>query len=75
MHFHLIHLKNVPIFEQLLLEEKLLRSDTRNFCIFNEGSSKAIVMGISGKVDELVDTEKAKALSSPLIKRRILILK
>ncbi len=69
MHFHIIHLKNVPIFEQLLLEEQLLRSDDRNFCIFNEGSPNAIVMGISGKVAELVNTEKAKALSCPLIKR------
>ncbi len=69
MHFHIIHLKNIPIFEQLLLEEQLLRSDDRNFLIFNEGSSKAIVMGISGKVDDLIDVEKAQSLSCPLIKR------
>ena len=69
MDIQIIHLKNVPIFEQLLLEERLLREDTGNFCIINSGSSKAIVMGISGKVDELVSREKAKALSLPLIKR------
>ena len=69
MHFHIIYLQNVPIFEQLLLEEQLLRSEDRNFVIFNEGSSKAIVMGISGKVEELVDVEKALSLSCPLIKR------
>lgn len=69
MDIQIIHLQNVPIFEQLLLEERLLREERKNFCIINSGSSKAIVMGISGKVDELVSKEKAKALSLPLIKR------
>jgi len=66
---HLIHLKNVSIFDQLLLEERLLREDTRNFCILNEGSSPAIVMGISGKPEELIQFEAAQNLNFPIIQR------
>ncbi len=69
MIIHLIHLKNVSIFDQLLLEEKLLREDSRNFCILNEGSSPAIVMGISGKPEELIHYSKAQELQIPLIQR------
>jgi len=69
MIIHLIHLKDVPILEQLQLEEALLREDTRNFCILNEGSTPAIVMGISGKPQELIDMAKANDLEIPIIKR------
>lgn len=67
--FHIIRLKNVPIYDQLLLEERLLRQDDRNFCLLNEGSPPAVIMGISGKVEELVDQEKTKMLGYPTIKR------
>lgn len=67
--FHLIHTQNKPIFSQLQLEEALLRQDTRNFCLINEGSPPAIVMGISGQVDELIDVAKARSLNIPIIKR------
>ncbi len=69
MSFHLIHLENIPIFEQLLLEERLLREDTRNFIILNTGSPPAIVMGISGKVEELVHKENTLKKNCPIIKR------
>ena len=69
MTLHLVHLKNISIFEQLKIEEALLRNDRRNFCLLNEGSAPAIVMGISGKVHELVDVEKAKVESLPVIRR------
>ncbi|MCX6989855.1 MAG: lipoate--protein ligase family protein [Chlamydiae bacterium] len=70
MTLHYLQLPSgTSIFDQLLLEEALLRDDTRNFCIVNEGSSPAIVMGISGKPHELVDTDKASALQIPIIKR------
>lgn len=52
MNLHVVKLKNTPIFEQLQLEEALLRADHRNWCLINKGSSDAIVMGISGKVEE-----------------------
>jgi lipoate-protein ligase A len=67
--FYLIHLKGMPIFSQLQLEEALLRQDARNFCLINEGSPPAIVMGISGKAEELIDVSKAQALNIPVIKR------
>lgn len=54
---YLLHLKNVPIFQQLQIEEALLRADERNWCIINSGSSPAIVMGISGKPELLLDQE------------------
>ncbi|MGB7127977.1 MAG: lipoate--protein ligase family protein [Candidatus Rhabdochlamydia sp.] len=69
MPIHLIELKNIPIFEQLLLEESLLRDHTEDFCLINHGSSAAIVLGISGKKEELVHIEKAASYHIPLIKR------
>lgn len=67
--FNLLQLKSYPIYEQLLLEEKLLRGNTGNWCIINEGSSPAIVMGISGKKEELIDCKVALQNGIPLIKR------
>lgn len=65
----ILHLKGYPILDQLKLEEALLRLDQRNFCIFNESVSPAIVMGISGKPEELIDTHKHAQNPIPLIKR------
>ena len=65
----LIPLCNTPIYEQLLLEERLLRASKENWCIINTGSPRAIVMGISGKKEELVDYDRAKQDAIPLIKR------
>ncbi len=64
-----IYLQNYPIFRQLQLEEALLRVDDRNWCIINEGSSKAIVMGISGKAEDLVDLNRWTEKPVPLIRR------
>lgn len=64
-----VQLSNVPIYEQLLLEERLLRSSKENWCILNTGAPRAIVMGISGKKEELVDCARAKQAGIPLIKR------
>jgi lipoate---protein ligase len=69
MTFHFLHLSQYPIYDQLLLEEALLRTDARNWCIINEGSPPAIVMGISGKKEELIDCNRAAKDSIPLIKR------
>jgi len=66
---HFIHLKNTPILEQLQLEEALLRTDERSFCIINQGSPPAIVMGISGKLEKLVDLNQLKKDPIPLIRR------
>jgi lipoate-protein ligase A len=69
MTLRLLRLKSYPIYQQLLLEEALLRSNTDNWCVINEGSDPAIVMGISGKKEELVDWEQANKQGIPLIKR------
>src|ERR1043165_8469940 len=67
--FYRRRLKSYPIYEQLLLEERLLRSDTSNWWLINEGSPPANVMGISGKTEEMVDCAKAADNGIPLIKR------
>jgi len=64
-----LHLKNFPIYEQLQIEEALLRCNQDNFCIINEGTSRAIVMGISGKAEDLIDLELASKDNIPIIKR------
>lgn len=64
-----LFLKNRPIFEQLQIEEALLRLDDENWCIINEGSPPSIVMGISGKTEELVNVSKMEEAPIPLIKR------
>lgn len=65
----LLLLNNVPIHEQLLLEEALLRADTDRWCIINTGSPPAIVMGISGKVDELLNRDQLRAAPVPVWRR------
>jgi lipoate-protein ligase A len=51
---NLIHFKNKPILQQLYLEEALLRADCNNYCLINEGTDPAIVMGISAKKEQVV---------------------
>lgn len=62
-------LENVPIFEQLQLEEALLRVGQDNYVIINHTSSPAIVMGISGKTCELVEPEHYAKNPVPIIRR------
>lgn len=66
---HLLRLKNYPILQQLQLEEALLRADSRNWCIINAGSPDAIVMGISGKKEELINSERYVLAPIPIIRR------
>lgn len=51
------------------LEETLLRNDERNFCLVNHGSSRAIVMGISGKPEELLNQETVFRDQIPVLRR------
>ena len=66
---HVVHFHNYPIFQQLQLEEALLRCDENNWCIINEGSPPAIVMGIAGKKEELIHSSLLQKRSLPIIKR------
>ena len=66
---HLIRLKNYPILDQLRLEEALLRADQRNWCLMNEGTSPAIVMGISGDPNLLINQSILQKMPVPVIRR------
>lgn len=66
---NLIHLKNYKILDQLKLEEFLLKNLNGNFCLINEGTNPAVVLGVSNKVDDLVNIDNAKKDNIPLIKR------
>lgn len=65
--FLLLH--NYPIFKQLQLEEALLRSDDRNWCIINSDADPSIVMGISGKVELLLNQPLIREYPIPIIRR------
>lgn len=66
---NLLRLKGMPILQQLQLEEALLRSDDNNWCLINDGSSPAIVMGISGKYDELINQNLIQEKPITVIRR------
>ncbi len=66
---NVLALEGVSILEQLRLEEALLRSGDQNFCILNHKSSPAIVMGISGKEEELIDEEEFSKRPVSVIRR------
>lgn len=69
MTLFILHLQQCSILTQLQIEEALLRLDTRNICLINEGSSPAIVLGVSGKIEEFIDQERWKKNPLPLVKR------
>lgn len=66
---HLLDLEGLPIIEQLRLEEALLRTHQANWCLLNRGSPPAIVLGIGGKVEELVDEAAYQIAPIPLVRR------
>ncbi|WP_068471276.1 lipoate--protein ligase family protein [Candidatus Protochlamydia phocaeensis] len=66
---HVVQLSQVPILQQLQWEEALLRADARNWCLINQGSPPAIVMGISGKWAELIDLERIRQAPLPVVRR------
>jgi lipoate-protein ligase A len=66
---HYIRLDGWPIFKQLQLEEALMRADDRNWCLINQGSEAAVVMGISGKQELLIDSAHHQKHPVPVIRR------
>lgn len=69
MNFKFLLCRNLPILEQLKLEEALLRISDDNWCMINVGTTPAIVMGISGKPQELIHLSDWETSKIPLIKR------
>ncbi len=65
---HLTFLQT-SVHQQLSIEEALLRTDQRNICLVNRGTPPAIVMGISGQADRLIDREVWESAPVPIIKR------
>lgn len=65
---HLLQLQ-VPILEQLQIEEALLRADQRNWCVLNTGSPPAIVMGISSRLEDMVNSQRLTQKPVPVIRR------
>jgi lipoate---protein ligase len=65
---HLIETEKLPILQQLQIEEALLRTDDRLWCLINQGSPPAVVMGISGALDEL-ELDRLRAQQIPIIRR------
>lgn len=65
----IVKLKNEFILNQLFLEEALLRADDENWCLINQGSPPAIVLGISSKKEELLDLSLLAEKPIPLIRR------
>jgi lipoate---protein ligase len=62
---HFIKTNRLNVFEQLQLEEALLRTDDRNWCLVNIGSTESIVLGISSeKKDHVIES-----CPLPIIKR------
>lgn len=67
---NLLRLKGFPILQQLHLEERLLRTSPHNWCIINDGTiDPTIVMGVSGKPEELLETESVLRDEIPVIRR------
>lgn len=67
--FSFLRLNGMSIFEQLKLEEALLRSSADNWCLINTNAPPAIVMGISGKPEKLLNIPLIKRDNITLIKR------
>lgn len=62
-------LQDIPIWQQLQLEEALLRAGTGNWCLINHGTPDAIVMGISGKREALINELVYERRPVPIIRR------
>lgn len=66
---YFLHTENYPIFDQLVLEEAFLRTSSDFLIWINEGSPKSIVLGISSKIEELVEIEESIKHAPELIRR------
>jgi len=66
---NLLQLSGYPIYDQLKLEEALLRINTENWCLLNYEAPPAIIMGISGCPEALLNRELLKLRPIPVIRR------
>lgn len=60
----------LTLLEQLALEEALFRADARNWLVLSRGPSRpTVVVGVSGRVEALVDVAAARAARVDAIRR------
>lgn len=62
-------LDQMPIEQQLRIEEGLLRTSDENWFILNNGSIPSVIMGLSSKPEEWVDLARLHADNIPLLQR------
>ena len=48
-----VRFRGVPVLRQLQIEEALFRAGSGNWCLINDGTDPAVVLGISGSPDEV----------------------
>ncbi|AZU10285.1 lipoate--protein ligase family protein [Chlamydia psittaci] len=64
-----LNLSGKTIFEQLQIEEALLRNSKENFCIINFNTPEAVVLGISRQPSEDLYISELRSDNIPIIKR------
>lgn len=64
-----LDLDGMSIFDQLKLEEALLRAGEGNYFLLNTNSCASVVLGLSNRVEELVDFSMAESLHLPIYRR------
>ncbi|KAF3361840.1 putative lipoate-protein ligase A [Chlamydiales bacterium STE3] len=69
MEINFLRLDKLPIFQQLQIEEALLRTNDENWCIVNSGSAPAIVMGISANPSLVINHPLFLEKPLPVIRR------
>lgn len=69
MQVNILQLENVPIYKQLQIEEALLRTCNKNYCVINTNAPKSIVMGISAKPENVLFNHLINKSKTPVIKR------
>jgi lipoate-protein ligase A len=69
INLNVLEFDHLPIFEQLRIEEALLRAGEGNWCIINRGSDLAVVMGVSATPHEVVEIDRAKKMGATIIRR------
>ncbi|CAI9089755.1 OLC1v1024388C2 [Oldenlandia corymbosa var. corymbosa] len=67
---NLLRVKGMHILQQLMLEERLLRTTSDNWCIINDGTEdRNIVMGASGRPAELLKIDSVLQDKVAVIRR------
>ncbi len=69
MNLNLLEFNSLQISKQLDIEQKILSSTNENWCIINSGSTKTIVMGLSTKSEDVLNSKIIKKDNVNVIRR------